>query len=381
LVDKLHGEKRLVVEIQLRTLLQDVWGELEHSLSYKKGGIHPHIKKSFQLLSSDLSNNDKLISHLKDISDKEESSFCYYNDLARPRNRFEYEPRRLPEIFQEGPNIPLKYEAYVKAFQPGKALQLYSRSEINAIKKAYNDLVRGVTLNQKRNRKLNYWIEMEEAFLLFLEGKHSAALKKYEELENSYPKSYVLQFRKGELYLHQRNIEKALAAFDESEELLKGEKEGNLVNRYRIKLSIALSYWMTGEEYIDIALREIEEAWSIFKANRGMFDRRDEVVLLNNRCWYYLDKFEISKKKKYFRTAKSAFKALEGFIDDNSTSNIFDTAAWFCYQSYRLTKDKNYLRRAKEYCVRMRDKINYTTYNQLSMKMQSNHIQEIMHSK
>lgn len=44
------GSYKCPLEIQLRTLLQDVWGELEHALSYKRGSIHPHIKKVLHCL-------------------------------------------------------------------------------------------------------------------------------------------------------------------------------------------------------------------------------------------------------------------------------------------------------------------------------------------
>lgn len=35
------------VEVQLRTLLQDVWGELEHALAYKQGNVNHQISRYF----------------------------------------------------------------------------------------------------------------------------------------------------------------------------------------------------------------------------------------------------------------------------------------------------------------------------------------------
>ena len=84
------GDTTYSVEVQLRTLLQDVWGELEHSLSYKKSGIHPHIKRSFILLSRDLATMDMLMRHLKDISDKEQVGRLYSAEDVGPNKYFGY---------------------------------------------------------------------------------------------------------------------------------------------------------------------------------------------------------------------------------------------------------------------------------------------------
>ena len=71
-------------EIQLRTLLQDVWSELEHALSYKKGKIHPHISKSFELLSRELEAKDILVSQLREIRDQETAFVRYSSASAGP---------------------------------------------------------------------------------------------------------------------------------------------------------------------------------------------------------------------------------------------------------------------------------------------------------
>jgi len=71
-VSRVVGDNTCKIEIQLRTLLQDVWAELEHTLVYKKTSVHPHIRKSFDLLARDLETNDLLLTHLKDISEEEQ---------------------------------------------------------------------------------------------------------------------------------------------------------------------------------------------------------------------------------------------------------------------------------------------------------------------
>jgi len=110
IIKRTLGKAQLLIEIQLRTLLQDVWGELEHSLSYKKGDIHPHIKKSFAILSRDLENNDMLISHLREISDRERSGEKFSNEKSGPRVYLNYEGDIVPEIFKE--DIATDFQEY-----------------------------------------------------------------------------------------------------------------------------------------------------------------------------------------------------------------------------------------------------------------------------
>ncbi len=108
------------VEIQLRTLLQDVWGELEHSLAYKKGQVNPYIKKNFSLLAQDLATCDSLIKHLKEIRDKDNAGRLYSLNKTCPYGYLEYENELLPEIFKDekkqGEYVQLyqKYSAWVR---------------------------------------------------------------------------------------------------------------------------------------------------------------------------------------------------------------------------------------------------------------------------
>ena len=65
-----HQNIEYSFEIQLRTLLQDVWGELEHKLAYKQKNPHQFIRQSFMRLSKSLETNDMLITHLKSFIDE-----------------------------------------------------------------------------------------------------------------------------------------------------------------------------------------------------------------------------------------------------------------------------------------------------------------------
>lgn len=89
-------EKRPIFEIQVRTLAQEVWGELEHVLSYKPE-TRPHFsaKRRFQILSREIEVLDEHFNLLYEelIHNQETASFQDSDTLT-----FENAPKILGEI-------------------------------------------------------------------------------------------------------------------------------------------------------------------------------------------------------------------------------------------------------------------------------------------
>ncbi|MBK5273841.1 MAG: RelA/SpoT domain-containing protein [Desulfuromonadales bacterium] len=369
------------IEIQLRTLLQDVWGELEHSLSYKKGAIHPHIKKSFTLLARDLETNDILMTHLKDISEKDQFLEQFSNKKYIPRNYFHYEDDIIPAILITGKLLPIykKYDELVKSIKTMDSGTVVSG--VDEARAAYSELLEIIPYKAAKEQNTGYWLDMENAYLLFCEQKHEEAFQLYTRVLEKYKINYCVFFRIGELELKKKNIEKALAAFDECENILDTIKIIDGVNFYRIKLRLALIYWMLGDEYIDIAISKISQADKIYSEEEAVRALEKYSVLINNITWYSLSKYincKPKEKNEYFRIVKDNFKILEKYMHSDATSNMYDTAAWYCYHHYLKTKNIKHLEDAKRYCLLMKDKVNYTSTNWLSESIHENHFYEIM---
>jgi ppGpp synthetase/RelA/SpoT-type nucleotidyltranferase len=395
-VVKQSGLKAEWIEVQLRTLVQDVWGELEHSISYKKGGIHPHIKKSFYLLSKDLSNIESLLSYLKEVNQKEIAGEEYYNKLVTPKYFFKYEDKIFPQHFELDINLNLCYTEY---WQIIESLEISNISQ-DWIKQARSKLTEFdnvVTIHQmKETPELEYWINMENAFLLFCELKHEESLHEYENLLTKFGDRYCVHFRAGELHFILGHIEKALSSFDKAEELLLITDDIDHVNHFRIKTRLAYYYWSLGEEYIDISIMEIKEAQDIFIKNRALFDQAQYEQLINNICWYKLEKYIISLKVAESEETEENLKKAETAFEDVSlayvpivellqnsfiSSHLLDTAAWYCYWVFKKTNDKEFLLKARQYALSINDKVKLTSYPFKSMKTHMNHIQAIMSAK
>jgi len=259
-----YSEKNVIIEIQLRTLVQDVWGELEHTLSYKKGYVHPYIKKSFLFLATELQNIDDLLSHLREIGEKEAAGKKYSSHKDKPLFYFEYEDQIYPSLFVENDSIREKHEKYLRVIK-----KLLAGDECaKKVRTAYVELSSAI-MRDFSCEKLDYWFQMEEAFLLFCEASYDQALEKYTEILNSYPDRYCVYYRMGELYFIKEQSEEALNCFDIAELLLDQNDDNHSRNRYRIKSRLAFIYWSLGEEYIDIAIKEIAGAEKIYYSNKG----------------------------------------------------------------------------------------------------------------
>ena len=398
------------VEIQLRTLLQDVWGELEHKLKYKQGNVHPHINRSFELLSQNLQTNDSLISHLKIISDREKVTHLYSMEQGGPYNYYGYEKHKIPELFNTEPFLtPFNNyrefwrEKETKSIMEDKSVSLEKGKAL--LLELIGPITKTIEKKQK-DKRLDYFIKMEEAFFMFWEGGSKnleEALKIYKVIQDeSGEEHYILHFRMGEIYFIKGDNDRALEHFDRCEIILdKLDKLGELdqFNHFRVKLKLAYIYWFLGHEYMHITLEKMEDAKNIFESNKKVFsgeEEQDHELVLNNLCSYYLENYikikkeETDKKEKKdekrieqsYRKAKEKLLDLEIFMKTRKASaNILDTMAWSYYHIYLEEKDKNILECAQKLCRLMGERENYSTYKLTSLAIQSNHIQVIMSAK
>lgn len=429
LVHVSHGSN-LKHEIQIRTLLQDVWGELEHAVAYKQGNIHPHIKKSFQLLSKDLQSNDDLITHLRSIGDKEKCANEFSLKESGPMFVLDYDEGLEPQCLHKGRVGKLVDKYKKRCKNKGVGWIKDARELYDQIKSIIN------------GSDCEYWINMENAFLLFSEKKHDDAMKLYNKIvESGHDDKYVPHFRLGELNFIKGNIDKCLIEFDKSEEILLSSKYTEL-NEYYLMRRLAYIYWSYGEEYIDISLRKIEIAHKIAISIKDEESQNRTIESLTNLCWYKLEKFitektsllrkglnfklngkhEISfgcdllrkvetddslvdceaREKIKKETVSEAIKKVTLIYEDvrlhyeqleklvlkqdeaEKTANAYDTMAWFCYHVSLISdgedgdNKKYYLNKALDYCGKSWSHKNVSLHSMNSINLIRIHTQEIM---
>jgi len=338
-------------EIQLRTLLQDVWGELEHKLAYKQKNPHSFIKNSFIRLSKSLETNDMLITHLKDII---EESDCNKDKIPLSLgNVLKYEEERLPKAFKENVIICKKYLEYKElVYQDG-----FLRSKkMGEAKKIYRELV---TLyykeksNEHQDINFNYWKEMEQAFFdIYSENFEDAKRTYYKYLEK---KSYVSAYRLGQIYLYEDKQIEALKKFDICFSIL--DDTCLHINRMKLHVNMALIFWNLGSEYLTATINSIEKALESIEDNPNQYSKRDFETLYNSACWYYMEchfNGRCSKKVKSSNDkAANYYEKLVEIVslwhdnDNVARKHTYDTLAWYNYKRY-IESDKEDISFIKE---------------------------------
>lgn len=384
------------IEIQLRTLLQDVWGELEHKLLYKKFINSPQISSTFRRLQSDLTTMGEVLSNVKEETERDK----FYDEFLMlyngPDYYLEYEEHMLPDHILKHKNVLEKFRDYESFAIEGTNGRDYNfRTELskrlNNLKQA--ELPGGHHLSAIVNPTLEYLLRMEEAYCLFNEGQLNEASSRYNGVigdKKSGSQKYVPYFRLAEIEFIQGDIVKALRELDRAAEIIDSQEIQEfsavaLHNAYRIKVKTAYIYWLLGSDYIDQSIENISYAEKVLVESKGRedppkFTAADEAALINNCCWYHLEKFawilesfesefgSVSDNDDHptarslgdqFKNLQVLYERLNQSINNATTGtetitvNALDTAAWFCYRAYLYTSDDTYLKDAIRYATQI----------------------------
>lgn len=382
------AKKDVVVEIQLRTVLQDAWSELEHFMAYKWGYIHPDISRTYVVLSKRLSAGDELVNKLYEIRRKEDLIETKYLLESKPSPWLGYSDEDIPEAFRENP-LAETYSQYMEEAKKSRDI------DINKLEQILLRIKEQVpTSLYEKDPKIHYWCEMEKAYILMMKKGE----QDLEEASNIYRRiieygtgdKYVPHFRLGEIDFLKNNMIGVLKNFDLCEELISSiSRPREKRNICHAKLKMAYIYWRLGIQYMDLAIQKTEETKAL-----GLEEKEIVYNVYNNLAYYYLEKYlalkdiyyqKAAERDEAFKKAKEYCDKIMAFIEAEEAeySNIYDTAAWFCYHAYKKEGDKEYLKRAKNYIKKVYGWIGDETRNLggsgiLSRNMQLDHCREIM---
>lgn len=408
LVFTVHGDdiQPLKCEIQLRTLLQDVWGELEHTLSYKKGKIHPHISKSFELLSKELKAKDELISQLRNIRDEQAALLSYQYTNSGPSKWLGYPTSFLTAAFPTD-DLQNLYKAYQEICRK-HAGSTQMREWVSQAESALKDIIDATNEHAQKNindgnilttstSPLNYFIAMETAFIDFSMGDLIECEKKYRKiLETDFGKEHwPPYFRIGEVSLALERVEDALVAFDQCERK-QSETTGTdleVIDHYYSKIGLAYSYWSLGKDFLPIVIKIIKSAKETISTST--IDTNTSLGLSNSLCYYHLEFWlntpsdssvvEIHQREQ---AAFDAYKELKESVDKNkeiATSNALDTLAWFrynqCIREKTAEKRIELISEAAQYIVQADKLSNRSPSRMTSIALHREHLQIILKAK
>lgn len=352
-----QGEDCFIFELQLRTLLDDLWAEMEHNLSYKQGKSHPQILNSFMHLKSDLLTMGGRLSHLRSLR------LCHIavDRLAiresgpYPLLKYEDQWNPLELNIDNGQNpfaSPIqKYAEISKKFTSTEVSHSSKKEYICESKKIFKEvdvLMKSCSLRdymgEQDEIKIKYYIKMERGYAEFLDGKYENAITMYKEIKSDkkYEARSVPSFRLGEVLFARNNddndIKLSLKEFDNAIVIMKKFWEsGHLYSDIyrcvcaRILNKIAAVYEILGsDEYLDNCIALSELGYNMVKDS----DSINLIHVRNNLGWYYTEKLRVctaegkdnvvATKLKWHKKASEMLKPVISYIDKHADKNIWD---------------------------------------------------------
>jgi ppGpp synthetase/RelA/SpoT-type nucleotidyltranferase len=416
----------VTIELQLRTLLQDVWGELEHAMQYKANIATPQIQDTFTWLHYDLDNVGNMLSEIKASTDRRLAANKSYKNRLGPYAFLEYEDTLIPKCFKDkGSELKTLFDEYNNYCLENRQGPLNTKEYKSDIRRQFDKInsVIKISAGSFPDDKLTYWTRMEEAYTEFCEGKLDV-LDTYKKLADDYGEErYAPLFRLGEAYYLRGDHVEAFKWFDKAEDLLakcRGQSEIRTHNHFKILNYMATNAWRLGRDYLDLAISKIETAGKLMENIRDCqrFDNRFKDAFYGNICWYYLEgfrkyweegyleknlkirsnnknpmkknKLELAKKCNYFlKKADEYFENVRTIIqkDTSVSSNMYDTAAWYAFMHYKYIKAekptqtqtaRDWLRDANNYAQRGVEATNKAALIDVSIDIQRQHLEVIM---
>ncbi|MBF0445690.1 MAG: hypothetical protein HQL68_08870 [Magnetococcales bacterium] len=364
------------IEAQVRTLLQDVWSEMEHKLAYKQGKTNPHISTSFKLLQEDISTMGRRLSNIQTMR----NSHLALDHLAiresRPYSYFSYEKEWEPKCFlakklaPDDKALAERYKELTDQYNNGEITPnafgeqaLTMVDDLNKLfKKADKDA------DQNSEDKIKYWYLMEKGFITFLIKDYDASGKLYDKVLQSseFDHQPVPLFRRTEMNfvveegLDEKDLIPCLVGFDEVIARIKSLHERGKMsdvarqNGAAILAKIAAIYELMGaEEYMDYCISLFEEAGKLLDGVKEKKIRKSKLLVIqNNLGWAYLEKFRTSTDKgdmkfwheKCVNELKPVYKEVcKAMVKDPEkfSSNMYDTLSWFFYLTYIHLENPN----------------------------------------
>lgn len=208
--------QEIVCEIQIRTILQDAWAEVEHELIYKTE-FNPFdipLRRKLASINASLSLADITFQEIRDYQNK------LQRELDERRKTFYTQADNLlnEKIEKTQENI-----ARVSPFVQGtiddmllRAIQAHNEGRLQEAVDIYTKIIEAVPENQKNIIAV---ITKHRGMAYFAMNRFEESLQDFETSLESDPKAYRSYYYKGIVYSVQKKYEDAIECFTKSLEI------------------------------------------------------------------------------------------------------------------------------------------------------------------
>jgi len=345
------GDYRLPVEIQIRTVFEDAWGEIDHKFGYpiRTGKVTKEV----------VNNPGSVLEHLKIL--KNFSDACAnYSEVIYREARGELDiPNMKGSVIGVEPTDSLidqfrefgVAEASIQQYLEARVLKQEALDDGKNTRKLYEaaDAFKDLTVSESVELNFYLYCKLNQAFCLLSTGMSTeihVAKKMYIALHNQFPDHPLISHRLGQVYNKLGKTDDAIDAFNRAwVQVIKYEKSGKIgsdllpeadykhVRRYLPKL-LGYNFWLKSRHKIGDEKRDLLfEAYDKTLASI-VPDYEGSVLSAHNNLLYYQVELvlycgELIDKKKNRELGLKHLKEIEGCQNVHEVKNLFhmDTLA------------------------------------------------------
>ena len=230
---------RNVCEVQLRTILQDAWAEVEHELVYKSDISLPKesIRRKLASLNATLTLSDLIFQEIRDYQHELRQHGRKRRDSVIDSS-IDFGLINIDPSLQNGPKpIPSTLKSRLEKTML-RALEAHSSNDLETAIELY-----GVILGMKLDNKIRSIVYNHRGMARFSQGNHRQAIKDFSQAIRFDPGSDRSYANRGLSYRILKRFDRALADYESAIEIDPGRAE---------------NYFGRGQVYFD--LQELDQA-------------------------------------------------------------------------------------------------------------------------
>ncbi|MBF0096901.1 MAG: hypothetical protein HQM04_01270 [Magnetococcales bacterium] len=283
-----YGDGIFVLELQLRTLTDDLWAEMEHKLAYKQGKTNQQLATSFAHLKDDLTTMGKRLSSLRRLRARQMavnqlsiigSGPYLFLDYENEWDPLEFLPKnqQLHSVVQKLRDASKDYAVddtseparnkYIDTAEPllAKIDELFANSHEG----------KASEISENNKDKIDYFVRMERGYVAFLKGNYLDAHDIYSAItiDSAYSDRPVPHLRLGEVSFVRNAIGEKSCVHD------RGLVQSDQTNRDDSKTheSSQLNVHQGGQGQSSSG-RNDDQGQSCFDASLAAFDKAVDLV-------------------------------------------------------------------------------------------------------
>jgi len=263
------------LEIQVRTALEDAWGEIDHKLKYKRATQKLSVRDEtiLQVCLAHLGVMKTFIDGAAQYADqiRVQADQATARRFVSTTHRIIQDTTFVIRTMELPPHVRTQIEHALEhqteAMHPTRKSREYAEARIGSLRNALRELEAAIDLvtnnvhseNANRDLLLRFYLPLEVALCRFQLGVELRADKKilaeavllYQSVQDDFPNRAIVRYRYGRTLAALGDFPAAIKKMEEADELLSTKKDDTIEKNHWLRLSVPRNLgayvWALGE--------------------------------------------------------------------------------------------------------------------------------------